>query len=50
MEYHISPDLRGRSQRYLPDGVGKIKKALNPLTANGSGIKQLFFMSLPEKA
>jgi hypothetical protein len=31
------------------EGVGKIKKALNPLTANGSGFKQMFFMSLPEK-
>lgn len=31
------------------DGVGKIKKALYPLIANDSGIKQMCFMSLPEK-
>ncbi len=31
------------------DGVEKIKKTLNPLIENGSGIKQMFFMSLPEK-
>jgi hypothetical protein len=32
------------------DGMGKIKKALNPLITNGSGINQVLFMSLPEKA
>jgi hypothetical protein len=31
------------------DGVEKIRKALSPLIANGSGIKQMFFTSLPEK-
>jgi hypothetical protein len=31
------------------DGVEKIRKALSPLIENGSGIKQVFIMRLPEK-
>lgn len=31
------------------DGVEKIRKALNPLIENGSGIKQMFITRLPEK-
>jgi hypothetical protein len=31
------------------DGVEKIRRALNPLIENGSGIKQMFIMRLPEK-
>jgi len=50
--WHIALALtyEGGMNDSCEDGVEKIKKALNPLIANGSGIKQLFLTSLPRKA
>ena len=49
--WHITLNLvyEGGNKDTCQDGIEKIRKALNPLIENGSGIKQMFFMSLPEK-
>ena len=49
--WHITVDLayEGLENDSCQDGVEKIQKALNPLIESGSGIKQMFLMSLPEK-
>ena len=49
--WHITLDLiyEGGVNDTCQDGVETIRKALNPLIGNGSGIKQVFMMSLPGK-
>ena len=49
--WHITLDLsyEGGEDDSCQDGVQKVLSALKPLTENGSGIKHVFIMRLPEK-
>ncbi len=49
--WHLVVDLayEGTNNDTDQEGVEKIRKAINGLIENGSGIKQAFIMRLPEK-
>ncbi len=49
--WHLTVDLayEGSNNDSYQDGVEKIKRAINGLIENGSGIKKVFIMRLPEK-
>jgi hypothetical protein len=49
--WHVMVDLvyEGNETDQSENGVQQIRRTLNPLIENGSGIKQVFFMSLPQK-
>jgi hypothetical protein len=49
--WHIVVDLgyEGGDNESCQDGVKKMLSALSPLTENGSGVKQVLIMRLPEK-
>jgi hypothetical protein len=49
--WHVTLDLvyEGGDNDSCHDGVERIRRALNPIIENGSGIKQMFIMRLPEK-
>ncbi len=49
--WHVMVDLAYESANSdsSQDGVEKVRNALNPLVENGSGIKQIIILRLPEK-
>ncbi len=49
--WHVVVDVayEGTNNETCQDGVEKVMNALNPLIENGSGIKRVFLMRLPEK-
>jgi hypothetical protein len=49
--WHITLNLvyEGEANDTCQDGVERIRKALNPLIENGSGIKQMLIFGLPAK-
>jgi hypothetical protein len=49
--WHVKLEFvyEGREDESCQDGVRKIRTALEPLIENGSGIKQIFLLSLPER-
>ena len=49
--WHITVSLtyEGLIDESCQDGIDRVKKVLNPLIENGSGVKQIFFTSLPGK-
>ncbi len=49
--WHVIVDLayEGTNNDTDQDGVEKVRRTLNPLIENGSGIKRVFIMRLPER-
>jgi hypothetical protein len=49
--WHITVGLtyEGSITESSQDGIERVRKALIPLIENGSGVKQIFIMRLPEK-
>jgi hypothetical protein len=50
--WHIAIDMayEGNDDDSCQDGVNKVLSALAPLIENGSGIKQVVIVRLPERA
>lgn len=50
-QWHIKLEFifEGGEDDTCQDGVQKIRTVLKPIIENGSGIKQVFLLSLPEK-
>ncbi len=51
VKWHVTLDLvyDGGCDETCQKGVERIRAALKPAIENGSGIKQVYFMRLPEK-